>query len=327
MVVLGCNEMPCYWPLRAYEGSVKDNGKVNIVWRRSSSQRAEEIFLPCGKCIGCRLNYSQNWAVRCMHEASLYEDNSFITLTYSDENLPRDGSLNVSHWQDFMKRLRKSVNHRISYYHCGEYGDRFNRPHLHALLFNHDFKDKILHTVKNGNRLYTSKELERLWPFGFNVIGEVTTESAGYVARYAMKKVVGEDKEKEDEMGLKPYERFNSETGEVTKVHPEYCTMSRRPAIGKKWYEKYKKDLFPRDELVWDGSRRSMPRFYDNLLDKEDPELFNQIKEKRKINSKKMVPMVVDGKTILVNDNDSFRLPVKEKVKLAQIKTLMREVE
>ena len=73
----------------------------------------------------------------------MHEDNCFITLTYDDENIPWDGSLNKQHFQAFMKRLRwHNKEKKIRYFHVGEYGEQLSRPHYHALIFNHDFDDK-----------------------------------------------------------------------------------------------------------------------------------------------------------------------------------------
>lgn len=235
-----------------------------------------KINLPCNKCIGCRLRYAKEWAIRCMHEAhsDFNERNSFITLTYNNEHLPEDGSLNVQHFQKFMKRLRKKIKIPIRFYHCGEYGEKFKRPHYHALIFGYDFPDKVKHYEHKQDKslnLYTSKELSELWPFGFNIIGNVTFESASYCARYITKKINGE-KAKDHYNGLKP----------------EYCTMSKGDGkttfgLGYEWYEKYGwTDCHANDRLVVNGYFNKIPRYYDLLLKRKDPELYDLIKKKRK---------------------------------------------
>jgi len=142
--------LTCYHPLRAFKtvsGTIVFNGnKPNI---------KEALNLPCGKCIGCRLDRSRQWAIRCMHEASLYERNCFITLTYSDEFLPNDRSVNVRHFQLFMKKLRKRFGPNIRFYHCGEYGEKTSRPHYHALLFNFDYTFRT-HKI---TRIYKANQL------------------------------------------------------------------------------------------------------------------------------------------------------------------------
>jgi len=295
--------MPCYNPLQGWRSKVANvSGKRSIVFNRNQGFEDLKIELPCGQCIGCRLEYSRQWAIRCVHESQMYDQNCFITLTYDDVNVPHDGSLNKKHFQDFMKRLRKhykaNKDNPIRYYHCGEYGETFNRPHYHACLFNHDFTDKVLWQTKNNCRLYTSDALSKLWPYGYSIIGDVTFDSAAYVARYIAKKV----------------------TGKLADDHyqgrqPEYCTMSRRPGIGKAWYDKYKSDLFPHDKTIIKGKEVPIPKFYYTLHDLDDPSLNQQLKFKRKKCAEQK------------GDNSIRRLRVKEKCKEAQIKTLNRRLE
>ena len=121
--------MACYTPLKGYRSTeLTKNGKRKIVFNRNHGFADLPVTVPCGQCIGCRLERSRQWAIRCTHEASLWEKNCFITLTYNDENLPKDGSLDVTHFQKFMKRLRKKHGAGIRFYHCGEYGDKFGFP-------------------------------------------------------------------------------------------------------------------------------------------------------------------------------------------------------
>ena len=157
--------MPCYHPLKGFRSREKNSsGKRSITFNHNQGYTDMEITIPCGQCIGCRLERSRQWAIRCVHEASLYQDNCFITLTYSPEHLPKDNSLHKEHFQLFMKRLRKAFGQKIRYFHCGEYGENFSRPHYHACLFNVDFKDKELLKNFNGNKIYT-KQNKQLWHF------------------------------------------------------------------------------------------------------------------------------------------------------------------
>ena len=150
----------------------------------------------------------------------MHEENSFVTLTYSDEHLPDGGRLVLDDFQRFFKRLRKRVGVPVRYYHCGEYGETFGRPHYHACIFGYGFPDRVLWSYSNGQPLYSSKELSDLWPYGHALIGEVTFDSAAYVARYIMKKVNGD---RADEH----YRRVDLDTGEIYQLPPEYTTMSR----------------------------------------------------------------------------------------------------
>ena len=179
--------MPCYHPL-----TVRYDGE-NVFFPRSKGwipSTAKIINLPCGKCRGCRLEYARQWAVRCHHEATMHKNNSFLTLTFNSENLPEDGSLNVATFQNFMKKVRNHTKIQgLRYFHCGEYGEKKGRPHYHVLLFGYDFPDKKEHKLSSKKyKLYTSQQLQELWPYGFSYIGNVTFESASYVARYIFKK-------------------------------------------------------------------------------------------------------------------------------------------
>ena len=138
--------MTCYAPLHGYYSQERNpkTGKRSVVFSRNSGYDDRRVSVPCGQCIGCRLERSRQWAVRCVHESSLHRFSSFITLTYNDEHLPSDRSLNVEHFQRFMKRLRKHLEPlKIRFFHCGEYGDKFRRPHYHAIVFGYDFPDRI----------------------------------------------------------------------------------------------------------------------------------------------------------------------------------------
>ena len=106
----------------------------------------------------------------------------FITLTYDDAHLPYNQSLSVRDFQLFMKRLRKEFGSGVRFFHCGEYGEKTGRPHYHAILFNCDFKDKKIHTVRNGHRVYVSQQLNDIWGNGLTEIGSVTFESAGLIS-------------------------------------------------------------------------------------------------------------------------------------------------
>lgn len=269
------------------------------------------VDLPCGQCIGCRLERSRQWAVRMCHEAQLYDDNCFITLTYSPENVPPDGSLNIKHFQDFMKRLRSRFpGKRIRFFHCGEYGERFSRPHYHACLFGFDFPDKVFYRESEaGGRLYTSAVLESLWRFGFCPIGDFSFESAAYVARYVTKKVTGAAADDH-------YWRVNDVTGEAYQVAPEYCTMSRRPGIGAEWFERFSGDVFPRDEVVSRGFVSKPPRYYDELFGELDAVALEDVKSRRVLRARDYA-----------DNNTPERLFVREVVKKAQVEFLRRRTE
>jgi len=314
--------MPCYHPLDAFQGisartgknviHVRPKGVPRAVWLRDP--KGSFLGLPCGQCVGCRLERSRQWAVRCVHEASLYDENVFLTLTYSDLELPKDLSLDKRHFQLFMKRLRdKCPGERIRYFQCGEYGEQTRRPHYHALLFNIDFPDKKIWKEERGNIYYRSDWLEARWKLGMVIIGSVTFESAAYVARYVMKKVTGDSDESRD-LREKAYLRCDDD-GVAYMVQPEYITMSRGSGIGTGWFELFGDEVFPEDEVISRGHPVPPGRFYTDLLAASDPEAAVLVKRKR-----------AEFLHTRVEDCTPARLAMRERVKLAQVGLLKRSL-
>lgn len=317
--------MTCYHPVRAYISTREktEKGKKKLVFNKKllGSKPWEEIDIKCGRCIGCRIDRSREWALRCVHEASLYTHNCFLTLTFDDEHINSEGTLVTADYQKFMKRLRNKAQgleevidakggrkRPIRYYHVGEYGAKMERPHHHACIFNFDFLDKELWNVRKGVKLFRSKFLEELWPYGFCTVGDVTFKSAAYCARYIMKKQIGG---KDDR-----YRRVNKETGEVTMLKEEYTTMSLKPGIGKGWYEKYKGDCYPKDFVTHEGKKFRNPKYYERIFELENKKVLESIKKDR-------IKRVKEKK----DDNTLERLKTREKVHNAKLKRLVRSAE
>lgn len=296
--------MPCFAPLRAWRGP---EGRLSF---RYAAGNGDGFLVPCRQCIGCRLEYSRQWAVRLMHEAKLHRESAFVTLTYAPESLPYGGSLVKWHFQDFMKRLRARLAPRkIRFFHCGEYGERFDRPHYHAIIYGVSFPDCVFYKEANGQRYYTSEFLDSVWQHGRCVIGDVSFESAAYVARYVVKKVTGDAAEDH-------YWRVDETTGEAVRVEPEYCTMSRRPGIGAGAFDKWQSDFFPADEVIVNGFSSRPPRFYDKLYEACNPDGIRDIKRARRARAANHR-----------EDQTKQRLKDREKVKRAQLKFLKRGLE
>lgn len=200
-----------------------------------------------------------------MHESECHDRNVFVTLTYDEDHLPSDGSLDREAFPLFMKRLRKSIEPaKVRYFHCGEYGDSGGRPHYHALLFGYDAPDKRRVARSSEYPYWTSVELERLWGNGRCILGNVSFQSAAYVARYVTKKI----------------------TGAAAEAHykgrvPEYATMSRRPGIGRGWFEQFAHGVYPKDAVVARGFEQRPPRYYDEQLGREAPEELFLVKRAR----------------------------------------------
>jgi len=297
--------------MSGYRGKEKNplTGKYPIVFNAKDGYYDQVVQLPCGQCIGCRLERSRQWAIRCMHEASLYDDNCFVTLTYDDQHLPADRSLNKRHLELFLKKLRKQFGAGIRFYLCGEYGENFGRPHYHVCFFNLDFPDKVLWKVINGQRLYTSEKLAKIWGHGYVSIGSVTFESAAYVARYILKKVTGKNADKH-------YQVYDIESGEIFDRLPEFTNMSRASGIGKDWYKKYRSDVYPHDYVVVKGKTIKPPKYYDKLYEAEFPADHARLKIARARKGRKFV-----------DNNTPERLTVREQVQLAKLKSLPRTLE
>jgi len=323
--------VPCYRPLLAYQCA---DGAV-VFYEAKKYNTIRQLNLPCGQCVGCRLERSRQWAIRCLHEASLYEENCFITLTYRPEEVDPNGSLQYRDYQLFMKKLRKAASrewadqHRtktqtpaaagrygasphapkIRFYMAGEYGDNYERPHFHACIFNYNFNDrKVWKTTRTGAKLYNSEKLDQLWQKGYTSIGEVNFETAAYVARYVMKKITGQQQKKH-------YEHINPETGEITNRTPEFNHMSLKPGIGKGWLEKWETDVYPEGEVEIRGRKMRPPKYYDRLYAKQNPDEWEILAWTRELEMKNHQ-----------ENNTPRRLAIREQVKLAQAKQLKRSL-
>lgn len=270
-----------------------------------------------------------------MHEQSLYEDNCYLTLTYSPEHIPINNNLNKTHFQKFIKKLRKKhtplnpyrhirkqskqnnnkylqykKENAIRYYMCGEYGEESGRPHYHAVIFNYRPSDLVQRSKNhNGDILFESEELTKVWGLGHVTVGDVTWQSAAYVARYVMKKVTGD-------LAHEHYQRVDAETGEIIHLPPEYNAMSRNPGIGKEWFEKYNSDVFPDDFCIdHNGKKVKTPNYYLKQLEEKDPLLWDEIKFKRQQGVEKF------SKELTLE-----RLAVREKCHQARINQLKRKL-
>lgn len=248
--------------LSSYKGFVPDEGKI----------------VPCGHCIACRINYSSDWANRMLLESQYYgNDNWFVTLTYDDNHLPPDvngrhdqvfHSLVKTEISAFMKRLRRYSGQKLRFYGCGEYGSQRGRPHYHIIIFGlHLDADQLTFWKFNhqGDALYTSKLIERAWslngsPFGLHCVAQVNWETCAYTARYVTKKLNGEA----------------AKTYEDAAIIPEFSVMSRKPGIGRLYYDEHVDDIYENREIIVStnkgGKTFQPPKYYDRLYDIDYPE-------------------------------------------------------
>ena len=272
---------------------ILDNKKIYVDGPAISSKFAltEFVEIPCGQCIECRLQRSRRWADRCMLELGYHESSYFITLTYDNEHIPKNplidfetgeiyaenATLVKKDLQDFMKRLRrayeyKGYENKLRFFACGEYGSQTLRPHFHIIVFGLKLDDLTLYKRNfNGDNLYNSAFISKLWKKGFSVVGDVTWQSCAYVARYIMKKHLGKD----------------SDFYDVYNIEPEFTLMSRKPGIARQYYDEHKDELFYQDFVsipTKEGAKQIFPPpYYEKLFEEDFPE--NEVverKEKRK---------------------------------------------
>ena len=277
--------------IMSYDQSLVDR------WRASGTEYKE---IPCGKCIGCRIEYSRQWANRMMLELQYHDSAYFVTLTYSDDFLPRNPvsdqetgeykydsfTLRKEHLSKFIKHVRKHFAcQNIRFYGAGEYGSTTVRPHYHVIIFGLRLDDLVVYKrTPQGDILYTSCSLNECWSnfigydshgvprydqIGWCVVSPVTWETCAYVARYVTKKMSGP-------LG----EWFVSNNMELP-----FSLMSRRPGIGKKWYDDHpyfwQESDFINVKSGVTARKFRPPRYFEKLLEDDCPEVYQSRKEEK----------------------------------------------
>lgn len=213
------------------------------------------LNIPCGECLECLTQKATEWSYRIVQECEWHVENCFITLTY--EKSP--GQLVPKDFTDFMKRLRKHLSKddiKIRYFMCGEYGSQGKRPHFHCIIFGWRPKDLELLQIRGTELLYNSSLISKIWGKGFVSVGDVSQYSAKYCAKYLQK------------------------LQEIPKdwVQP-YVRMSNRPGIGFKSIDA--EQAAATDKIYVDGHYKSTPRYYLKVLEREHPELVDDLKKER----------------------------------------------
>ena len=194
----------------------------------------EGFVVPCGKCMGCRIKRTEEWAIRILDEASYYKTSTFLTLTYSDEYLPEDGSLRKEELVLYIKRLRSRLDGReIKYYAAGEYGEKNGRPHYHLILMNVGMKKDF-------------EVMDKAWSKGHIYVRPVVAETVRYVTAYVQKKLSGP--------------KAKEEYGE--KQAP-FNIMSK--GIGKRWALENIDYLNKYKGITVKGKNVGIPRYYTKV--------------------------------------------------------------
>lgn len=228
-------------------------------------KRMAQAVFNCDQCIFCRKRRAYELACKCVLHSSLYRDNCFLTLTYDESQPTYHNDFDYTDIQKFKKRLRRSVEYhyekKIEIFNVHEYGKR-GKKHWHLIVFNHDFADKELHTVRRGLPLYTSPELAELWPFGFNAIGDVSAASAMYQAQYV-------------EKDLK-----NGNSQNSRKSH------SKHSGIGRPYFELHFRDILRNGFIPIGGKKLPVPRSFQRIAHKHychyfEPSAFHDNSERK----------------------------------------------
>lgn len=273
-------------PIDYQEKTEKQQHQIKKVWFKPYPN-TYEIEIPCGRCLGCRLDHADMWATRISMEAKGWQKNCFVTLTYNNNNLPKNKTLVKKDIQDFLKRLRyyekgyepwenpknSKKENPIRYFACGEYGPKEGRPHYHMALFNYMPNDlKLYKQNHNGDNLYMSQDLQKIWGKGFVIIGMLSPESASYIARYVQKKA-----------GIAPKTRIykyndKNQTKTIrkrkTEREQEFIIMSTGVGLGRKYWEEnkefIKKYQYISIKIKNKVKQKSIPRYFKKLWIKED---------------------------------------------------------
>lgn len=253
------------------------------------------IEIPCGKCDGCKVDRASDWATRVMNEASCWNNKGmFLTLTYNPARVPysKNGKMTLRRKdvKDFKKRLRKYVEKEglahiqvdeknpIKTFECGEYGPTHGRPHYHMIVMNFEANDlKPWKKTEDGNILYKSATIQKIWGNGFVVIGKISYESASYVARYTMKKMGSQKRQREYYTDVK----INTEGIPLlqtkfriveTEEEAEYVGFSK--GLGKEWLLENIDDVYDNNGImaVIKGNVviKKIPNYYKKIMKEID---------------------------------------------------------
>jgi len=263
----------CTKPTKAFINP--DGGRPIFDFSRGWREQLRMMDLPCLKCSECCKDYYTEWATRGSRELMMWDSSLFITLTYNNENLPKDHSLDKKHVQDFIKRLKKhfgsSKSNPIRQLYCGEYGAQTSRPHYHAILFNLDlFDKKPFRKTEQGHQVYTSRTLTALWGKGHAEFGFADAAAIAYICKYVLKKVPRGEQAKTA--------RIIRIDGRDIEVRHEFIEPSRNPGLGA-----WTRDTtsIEKGYLFVNGVRKKLPKYFKNHLKKVKPEVAEKLADAR----------------------------------------------
>lgn len=315
--------MPCFSPKLAWMHMCPD-GKYRLFFKQPAGKSSDELkalgyiplAIPCRKCLGCRSDYAKQWALRCALEDHESEgDSYFVTLTYSDPNLPLCVSDPVSaddfgqldsylptlqkrDLQLFFKRLRKS-GRSFRYFACGEYGSRTSRPHYHCILFDLGLLDLKLYSNKHGFQYYTCDELDNVWKLGNVIVTRYEYGTGAYVAKYVQK-------------------QFMCDWSDSDPRQRPFLLMSRNPGIGRSYLDSHPDSVLHDSVTFLNGDSvcySRPPKYSDYILNNCNRDLALSIKDSRRSGSSDPLQLFTDeGKLRLSQAAESaFRHAVSRK--------------
>lgn len=234
--------------------------------------------VPCGKCADCLKRYVSAWSARISIAARGFDFPRFVTLTYDDEHLPKDG-VSKSDVQKFFKRVRKHFasfdNFVLKYVLISEYGpseDSTHRPHYHFIGLSNYLIDYAYY-----------------WKLGIVTNDELLPERIHYVCSYHITKNFFVPPGKNDNfrlssrgLGLDEFEKYELENAKDNNWEFVVVDGSRVPI------HRYFKDKFeapPRNEEVVYFPEPPMTR--QQVLDYNDRIRVNTESFKKKLMLKK----------------------------------------
>lgn len=368
--------MQCYKPLIRREDTykwktAKDGHKFHD-FTVFSSDRLEDYLknhplgryrydqIPCGRCIGCRLDKSRDWANRGYLEASMYPDkNWFVTLTYDDkflttpesitttnditytelDELEWKGTLVPAELKQFMKNFRQIMKREynqdgIRFMACGEYGEEGRRPHYHLIIFNADLPSETFyapHVNFQKNTSWKNTIIERAWgrddkkhkeAKGICDISEANWNNIAYTARYITKKQYGKEAEDFYAAQGEEIEFFRTSNGGGIKD-----PKNNPGGIGKPYYDLHKEEIYKIDKILIRNKKGSHwvtpPKYFDDLYERECPEAFEEIKKRRRKKAAEQALMKAETTSLTMWEQLQIEQATKEDAALALKRNLV----
>lgn len=346
--------MTCYAPVQGWYSKERNlSGKRSFTASRNNALIDRPMTVPCGQCIGCRLERSKMWATRCVFESEMHDENCFITLTYDDQHLPSDGSVNLKHFQLFMKRLRKKMvsyinrgkayankypyGHKIGYFMCAEYGELCGYSNIALDICKSLTLQKKIPVHKHQPVIGRPHYHACLFNCAFDDLEHYSTRNGVKLYQSETLKKLWSNKNGES-LGYVTVGDVNFESAAYVARYclkkeqqqlygirkenyyenkrTEFVTMSRRPGIASNWFDEFASDVYSDDVIVIrDNIKCKPPKYFDTKYELLNPDEMRKIKSLRKLKAK-------DNPR-----NTPEKLAVRERVQNKKLKSKVRSYE